>query len=91
MNRYEENRNELDELIDCIGQWLLEDEQQPSTLQPIRLQMMNFSYSVLKHIAAEQYEELTQACKSCILCMVIVLRKLAKPATWGVPAEAPFF
>ena len=53
MNRYEENRNELDELIDCIGQWILEDEQQPGTLQPLRLQMMNFSYSVLKRIAAE--------------------------------------
>ena len=53
MNRYEENRNELDELIDLIGQWILEDEQQPSTLAPFRLQMMNFSYSVLKRIAAE--------------------------------------
>lgn len=53
MNQYEENRNELDELIDCIGQWILEDEQQPSALQPIRLQMMNFSYSILKRIADE--------------------------------------
>ena len=53
MNQYEENRNELDELIDCIGQWILEDEQQPSTLQPIRLQMMNFSYRILKRIAEE--------------------------------------
>lgn len=53
MNQYEENRNELDELIDFIGQWILEDEQQPSTLQPLRLQMMNFSYSILKRIAEE--------------------------------------
>ena len=53
MNQYEESRNELNELIDCIGQWILEDEQQPSTLQPLRLQMMNFSYSILKRIAAE--------------------------------------
>ena len=53
MNQYEENRNELDELIDFIGQWILEDEQQPSTLEPLRLQMMNFSYSILKHIADE--------------------------------------
>lgn len=53
MNQYEEYRNELDELIDCIGQWILEDEQQPSTLKPLRLQMMNFSYRVLKHIAEE--------------------------------------
>ena len=53
MDNYTENQNELDELIDCIGQWILEDEQHPSTLQPIRLQMMNFSYSVLKRIAAE--------------------------------------
>ena len=53
MDHYTENQNELDELIDCIGQWILGDEQQPSTLQPIRLQMMNFSYSVLKRIAAE--------------------------------------
>ena len=53
MDHYAENQNELDELIDCIGQWILEDEQQPSTLQPLRFQMMNFSYSVLKRIAAE--------------------------------------
>lgn len=53
MNQYEENRNELDELIDLIGQWILEDEQQPCTLEPLRLQMMNFSYSILKHIADE--------------------------------------
>ena len=53
MDHYTENQNELDELIDCIGQWILEDEQQPSTLQPLRLQMINFSYSVLKRIAAE--------------------------------------
>lgn len=53
MDHYAENQNELDELIDCIGQWILEDEQQPSTLQPLRLQMMNFTYSVLKRIATE--------------------------------------
>lgn len=53
MDHYTENQNELDELIECIGQWILEDEQQPSALQPIRLQMMNFSYSILKHIAEE--------------------------------------
>ena len=53
MNQYEETQNELDELIDLIGQWILEDEQQPSALQPIRLQMMNFSYRILKHIAEE--------------------------------------
>lgn len=53
MDHYTENQNELDELIDCIGQLILEDKQQPSTLQPIRLQMMNFSYSVLKRIAEE--------------------------------------
>ena len=53
MDHYTENQNELDELIECISQWILKDEQQPSTLQPIRLQMMNFSYSILKHIAEE--------------------------------------
>ena len=53
MDHYTENQNELDELIECIGQWILEDEQQPSTLEPLRLQMMNFSYSVLKRIAVE--------------------------------------
>lgn len=53
MNRYEESRNELDELIDFIGQWILEDEQHPSALESLRLQMMNFSYRVLKHIADE--------------------------------------
>ena len=53
MDHYTENQNELDELIDCIGQLILEDKQQPSTLQPIRLQMMNFSYNILKRIAEE--------------------------------------
>lgn len=53
MDQYTENQNELDELIDCIGQWILEDEQQPNTLQPLRLQIMNFSYSILKRIAEE--------------------------------------
>ena len=53
MDHYTENQNELDELIECISQWILKDEQQPSTLQPIRLQMMNFSYSILNRIAAE--------------------------------------
>ena len=53
MDQYTENQNELDELIDCIGQWILEDEQQPSILQPLRLQMMNFSYRILKRIAEE--------------------------------------
>lgn len=53
MDHYTENQNELDELIDCIGQWILEDEQQPRTLQPIRLQMMIFSYRILKRIAEE--------------------------------------
>ncbi len=53
MDHCTENQNELDELIDCIGQWILEDEQQPSTLQPLRLQMMNFSYRILKRIAEE--------------------------------------
>lgn len=53
MDNYTENQNELDEQIDFIGQWILEDEQQPSTLEPLRLQMMNFSYSILKHIAEE--------------------------------------
>ncbi len=53
MDQYKENQNELDELIDCIGKWILEDEQQPSTLEPVRLQVMNFSYKILKHIAEE--------------------------------------
>lgn len=53
MDQYTENQNELDELIDCISQWILEDEQQPSTLQPLRFQMMKFSYSILKRIAEE--------------------------------------
>ncbi len=52
MNQSEENRNELAELVDFIGQWILEDEQQPSILEPLRLQRMNFSYKVLKDIAA---------------------------------------
>ena len=54
MENYDENRNELDELIDCIGQWIVEDEQQPEILNPIRLQQMNFSHTVIKRIAEDE-------------------------------------
>ena len=53
MNQYEDQWNELDELIDLIGQQIAEDEQQPHILNPMRLQMMNRSYQILKHIATD--------------------------------------
>lgn len=40
--------NDLDELIDSIGKWILEDESKPGVLNPIRLQQMRFAYAVLK-------------------------------------------
>lgn len=39
----------------------------------------------------KRLDGLTKRRKSCILCSVIVLQKLAKPVTGGVPAGAPFF
>lgn len=43
--------DEMDELIDSIGQWILEDEKKPGILNPIRMKQMQFTHSVLKRLA----------------------------------------
>lgn len=53
MRNNNENWKELDELIDFIGQCILEEEQRPGTLEPMRLQQMNFSHQVLQRMAVE--------------------------------------
>ena len=42
--------SELDELIDSIGKWILEDEGKPGILNPVRLQQMRFAHAVLKRV-----------------------------------------
>ena len=46
--------NELDALIDSIGEWILQDEIQPGVLNPIRLQQMQFSSGLLQKMAARE-------------------------------------
>ena len=42
-----ENR-ELDELIESIGRWIIEDEKKPGILNPVQIQQIAFSNGVLK-------------------------------------------
>lgn len=42
-----ENR-ELDELIESIGRWIIEDEKKPGVLNPVRIQQIAFSNGLLK-------------------------------------------
>lgn len=63
------NANELDELIDSIGQWILEDQKKPGILNPIRMQQMQFAYSVLKRLAEECEASITYAIHKPFLSM----------------------
>ena len=41
-----ENENftsEMEALLDCLGQWILEDEQQPGIISPVRYQQSGSS------------------------------------------------
>lgn len=51
--------NELEALIDSIGEWILQDEKQPSVLNPIRLQHMQFCYAVIKRLTDDIDTETT--------------------------------
>ena len=47
----EMNNRELDELIDTIGQWIMEDEDRPKILNPFRLAQIRFTHTVLEKMA----------------------------------------
>jgi len=51
MKREFDEASELDELIDSIGEWILEDDMRPGILNPLRVQQMRFSYSVLERLS----------------------------------------
>ena len=39
---------DLDELIKSIGRWILADEERPAIMNPLRLQQMKFTNSILE-------------------------------------------
>lgn len=45
--------SEMETLLDCIGQWILEDEQQPGIINPVRYQQLQLSYNVLEKLTAD--------------------------------------
>lgn len=50
-----ENENfnrEIEALLDSIGEWILEDEQQPGIINPVRCQQLQLSHNVLMKLAA---------------------------------------
>lgn len=68
-----ENR-ELDELIESIGRWIIEDEKKPGILNPVRIQQIAFSNGVLKkmlqgtdtHIATDLHNHFKSMGSICI-------------------------
>lgn len=49
-----ENFNsEMDALLDCLGQWILEDEQQPHIVNPARYQQFQLAHNVLQKLTAD--------------------------------------
>lgn len=44
---------EMDNLLDQLGQWILEDEQQPHVLDPVRYQQFQFSHNLLQKLTAD--------------------------------------
>lgn len=59
MKREFDEARELDELIDSIGEWILEDEQKPGLLNPSRVKQMQFSYSVMERLTQESEMQIT--------------------------------
>ena len=53
-----ENRD-LDELIDSIGRWIIEDEKKPGVLNPVRIQQIAFSAGTLKKSLQETDAKIT--------------------------------
>lgn len=44
--------SEMEALLDCIGQWILEDEQQPGIINPVRYQQLQLAHNVLEKLTA---------------------------------------
>jgi len=61
MNSEFNEAQELDELIDSIGEWILEDEMKPGILNPLRLQQMKFAHSVMQKLTKETQMQTTYA------------------------------
>lgn len=59
MKRDFDEARELDELIDSIGEWILEDEMKPGLLNPLRVQQMRFSHSVMKKLSQDSQMRVT--------------------------------
>lgn len=51
MNSDNNFSSEMEALLDCIGEWILEDEQQPGLLNPVRYQQLQFTYHVMHELA----------------------------------------
>lgn len=48
-----ENENfssEMEALLDCLGEWILEDEQQPGIINPGRYQQFQFSHKLMQKL-----------------------------------------
>ena len=48
-----ENENfssEMEALLDCLGQWILEDEKQPGIISPVRYQQFRLSHDLLQKL-----------------------------------------
>jgi len=59
MNNENYEAQELDELIESISQWILEDEMKPGILNPPRVQQMRFSHSVMKRLTTGSAMQVT--------------------------------
>jgi len=59
MKRDFDEARDLDELIDSIGEWILEDEMKPGILNPLRVQQMRFSHSVMKNLTRDSKMQVT--------------------------------
>lgn len=46
--------DELDALIDSVGEWILQDEMRPGVLKPMRLQQMQFSCGLLQKMVSNE-------------------------------------
>lgn len=42
--------NEMDALIDIIGQWIIRDEEKPGILNPVRLRQVQFANTVMERL-----------------------------------------
>lgn len=48
------NYEALDELIGCVGEWILQDELHPGLINPLRLQQLQFTFNALRKMVEEE-------------------------------------